>query len=66
MTAIAGAGDDLVAVGYDGVLFQTTKDMRWEKVATDLDWTRSLDAVWVSPDGDVFVVGDAGVILRRR
>lgn len=71
MEAVAGATTDdtgeLFAAGFNGALFHS-RDLgkSWEAIDTGLDWTQALHAVWVSPEGDVFVVGDAGIVLHRR
>jgi photosystem II stability/assembly factor-like uncharacterized protein len=71
MNTIGGSTTDdtgeVFAAGFNGALFSSKDDGKvWEKIDTKLDWTQALHAIWVSPEGEVFVVGDAGIVLHRR
>lgn len=69
LEAVWGDGvDRLYAVGHDaggrGVIVRHTGE-RWERDAPALDTPGLLD-IWGSVEGDVFAVGEDGVILHRK
>lgn len=67
METLGGDDDEIFAAGYNGALFQGTQDgKQWVRIDVGLDWTRAIHGVWTSPEGDVFAVGDVGIVVHRR
>ena len=61
--AIAGTAQEVTAVGWKGEIWVRT-DERWE--AQDSGTNTHLNAVSVSPDGQVVAVGDDGTVVVGR
>ncbi|MBX7114957.1 MAG: hypothetical protein K1X64_11575 [Myxococcaceae bacterium] len=64
VTALAGASSTVFATCENNELYQRSNGS-WRTVAAQLS-AQPLYGVWLSPQGELFVVGGGGTILRRR
>lgn len=62
--ALARNGDDVWAVAETGELYHRTAGT-WRREAANLTWT-GLRGVFAAAEGDVFIVGNGGLIWHRR